>query len=102
MSMPQKKLLSPTPPDKGSFPLDHDAECNSFVQAYLKCLKQNDYVSRKCRIQSRDYLVCRMERGLMAREDLHELGFTDEEINFSSEQQQNEKGLPPRNISSSQ
>jgi cytochrome c oxidase assembly protein subunit 19 len=67
MSIPQKKLLSPTPPDKGSFPLDHDAECDSFAKVYLQCLRDNDFVTRKCRIQSRDYLVCRMERYVIFR-----------------------------------
>ena len=31
--------LRPTPPERGSFPLDHDGECTKYMQEYLKCMQ---------------------------------------------------------------
>lgn len=68
----------PSPPERGSFPLDHDAECKHIMTSYLKCIKsqtppgQNNEV---CRELAKGYLGCRMERGLMARDEWRNLGF---------------------------
>ncbi|KAF8325898.1 uncharacterized protein EI90DRAFT_3072179 [Cantharellus anzutake] len=66
-----------TPPDRGSFPLDHDAECKSFMMVYLKCLKDNKSQNGACRPQSKDYLECRMQKGLMERDDWTNLGLSN-------------------------
>ena len=66
-----------TAPDKGSFPLDHFGECTQLMTAYMECMKRNRSQSTKCRIESRDYLQCRMDHNLMADEDLKKLGFKD-------------------------
>ncbi|KAG7491162.1 hypothetical protein MATL_G00000050 [Megalops atlanticus] len=71
------KSFKPRPPDKGSFPLDHFGECKSFKDKFMKCLKDYSYDSSSCRLQSKEYLECRMERQLMAREPLEKLGFKD-------------------------
>mmetsp|Transcript_19364 Transcript_19364/g.31876 ORF Transcript_19364/g.31876 Transcript_19364/m.31876 type:complete len:108 (-) Transcript_19364:778-1101(-) len=69
------RSLAPTPPDKGSFPLDHKAECKAFMKSFLACLKENANQHHVCKGLSKEYLECRMNRGLMAEEDLDQLGF---------------------------
>merc|ERR1711871_735174 len=68
-----------TPPDKGSFPLDHDSECSMLKADYLKCLKESSYDNMACRYLSKQYLECRMDKNLMAREPITNLGFTDDD-----------------------
>ena len=76
MAQPPKSF-KPTPPDKGSFPLDHDGECKKFFLKYMMCLTQNESNNSSCREQSKDYLECRMEKGLMAKEGWDALGLSD-------------------------
>jgi len=59
------------PPQRGIFPLDHDAECKPAMEKYLDCLKQERDLHHKCRELSKEYLQCRMDRQLMAQEDLN-------------------------------
>lgn len=99
-----------TPPARGSFPLDHDGqcslhdkallelmgmtgECRDFMLSYLKCLKANKSNGGDCRVESRNYLQCRMDkwvwtmngvpshadaaRGLMQKDDMANLGLGD-------------------------
>lgn len=70
--------LQPRAPEKGVFPLDHFGECKQVSQDYLACLKTNAGDASKCRELSKLYLQCRMDRNLMARQDLKELGFRPE------------------------
>ncbi|KAF9650751.1 hypothetical protein BDM02DRAFT_3111801 [Thelephora ganbajun] len=63
-----------TPPDRGSFPLDHYGECKEYMIRYLGCLKTNGSASTPCRALGKDYLDCRMNRGLMERDDWKNLG----------------------------
>ncbi|TGO26308.1 hypothetical protein BPAE_0062g00290 [Botrytis paeoniae] len=69
----------PSPPERGSFPLDHDGECKSVMQSYLNCMKKvrgmND---PECRDLAKSYLSCRMDRNLMAKDEFKNLGFADE------------------------
>lgn len=56
-------ISKPTPPERGSFPLDHEAECQPIMKLYLKCLRTKRGVNDdECRELSRSYLQCRMER----------------------------------------
>ncbi|XP_014034649.1 cytochrome c oxidase assembly protein COX19 [Salmo salar] len=71
------KSFRPRAPDKGSFPLDHFGECKAFKEKFMKCLKDNSYDNSMCRLQSKDYLECRMDNQLMAKEPLEKLGFKD-------------------------
>ena len=66
------------PPQRGIFPLDHFRECSS--DDYVECLKENNDVHHKCRELSKAYLKCRMERQLMASEDLGQLGYNEEQL----------------------
>ncbi|KAF1834261.1 hypothetical protein BDW02DRAFT_550896 [Decorospora gaudefroyi] len=58
-----QKIQKPNPPERGSFPLDHDGECKSIMLSYLQCIKShrgsND---AECRNLSKSYLSCRMDR----------------------------------------
>jgi cytochrome c oxidase assembly protein subunit 19 len=65
------------PPEKGSFPLDHEAECKDFMARYMRCLRENQSNNSLCRLQAKDYLQCRMDRNLMAKEDWSKLGYND-------------------------
>ncbi|KAI0515549.1 hypothetical protein KFK09_008214 [Dendrobium nobile] len=67
----------PVPPEKGIFPLDHLHECDVEKKDYIACLKSSGYQSEKCRHLSKKYLQCRMERNLMAKQNLSELGFDE-------------------------
>ncbi|KAE9395932.1 hypothetical protein BT96DRAFT_958371 [Gymnopus androsaceus JB14] len=68
-----------SPPDRGSFPLDHYAECKEQMTLYMNCLKDNSSTSTACRESSREYLECRMQKGLMQREDWQNLGLANVE-----------------------
>ncbi|XP_067317924.1 cytochrome c oxidase assembly protein COX19-like [Anolis sagrei] len=72
------KSFKPRPPDKGSFPLDHFGECTAFKEKFMQCLRANHFENALCREESKEYLECRMERQLMAREPLEKLGFKDQ------------------------
>jgi len=71
--------FTPSPPDRGSFPLDHYGlwffvwvwlscsntrlgECKATMTMYMECLKENSNNSTPCRALSRDYLDCRMKK----------------------------------------
>lgn len=71
------KSFRPRAPDKGSFPLDHFGECKVFKEKFMKCLRENSFDNFKCRCQSKEYLECRMDNQLMAKESLGRLGFKD-------------------------
>ncbi|KAI1325275.1 putative cytochrome c oxidase assembly protein Cox19 [Xylariaceae sp. FL0255] len=69
----------PVPPERGSFPLDHDGECKHVMTRYLSCIKKvkglND---EECRQLAKAYLSCRMDRNLMARDEFKNLGFSED------------------------
>lgn len=71
--------LRPMPPEKGVFPLDHMHECDQEKKEYLVCLKSSGNKSEKCKHLSKKYLGCRMEKNLMAKQDMSELGFGKED-----------------------
>ena len=72
-----KRMFVPKPPEKGSFPLDHDGDCRKLVSKNLKCLHEEDLNASECRDVARDYLQCRMDNNLMAKENMEDLGFTE-------------------------
>ncbi|CAO3697710.1 unnamed protein product [Rhizopus microsporus] len=64
-------------PLRGSFPLNHEGECKSYIKEYIKCLKRNANDNGLCRQFSKAYLQCRMDKGLMDKDDMNNLGFAD-------------------------
>lgn len=72
-------ISKPIPPERGSFPLDHDGECQPIMKRYLECLRASKGVNvDPCRMISKDYLRCRMDKNLMAPDEMRNLGYTDE------------------------
>ena len=56
-------VSKPVPPERGSFPLDHDAECQHIMKQYLRCIRSNRGVNEDaCRELSKGYLQCRMDK----------------------------------------
>ncbi|KAH0142249.1 hypothetical protein KCU67_g14122, partial [Aureobasidium melanogenum] len=69
-------IAKPTPPERGSFPLDHDAECQHIMKLYLRCLRAHRGMNDdECRMLSKSYLQCRMDKNLMAPDEMKNLGF---------------------------
>ncbi|OJD27808.1 cytochrome c oxidase assembly protein COX19 [Blastomyces percursus] len=72
--------IKPTPPERGSFPLDHDGECKYIISSYLKCLRNEGGVNDEhCRKLAKSYLTCRMENNLMAPDNFENLGLVFDE-----------------------
>jgi len=67
-----------SPPLKGVFPLDHDSACKTVMREYLSCLKEHRSEHGRCSELSAKYLTCRMDRELMERQDLGDLGLGEE------------------------
>eukprot|EP01087_Luapelamoeba_hula_P022887 TRINITY_DN8319_c0_g1_i1.p1 TRINITY_DN8319_c0_g1~~TRINITY_DN8319_c0_g1_i1.p1 ORF type:complete len:124 (+),score=17.02 TRINITY_DN8319_c0_g1_i1:46-372(+) len=65
----------PTPPEKGSFPIDRQHECSKLASAYSVCLSKHNNNSTMCMQEAKEYLGCRMDKGLMAKESWEELGY---------------------------
>ncbi|KAF6215581.1 hypothetical protein GE061_010337 [Apolygus lucorum] len=60
MTFGQKKF-TPTAPEKGSFPLDHDGVCKKAMLHYMICLRESKNSNTKCRELAKEYLACRMD-----------------------------------------
>ncbi|KAH3867786.1 cytochrome c oxidase assembly protein COX19-like [Dreissena polymorpha] len=69
--------FTPTPPDKGSFPIDHEGKCKVPMRRYMDCLRRKEYDNNLCRELSKEYLQCRMDNNLMQQEPWQKLGFKD-------------------------
>ncbi|KUJ20257.1 cytochrome c oxidase assembly protein COX19 [Mollisia scopiformis] len=68
----------PSPPERGSFPLDHDGECKNVMMNYLSCMKKVKGMNDPdCRLLAKSYLGCRMDRNLMAKDEFKNLGFDE-------------------------
>lgn len=74
----QKKFI-PVPPEKGSFPLDHENLCKKHYLMYMSCLAKNDDNNSQCRQEAKEYLGCRMENNLMEKVEWSKLGFKAEQ-----------------------
>ena len=73
-----QKAPRPKPPERGSFPLDHEGDCKYIIAGYLSCLKKAGGTNRDdCRMMAKQYLECRMEHNLMAPDELKNLGFAE-------------------------
>ncbi|XP_012251487.1 cytochrome c oxidase assembly protein COX19 [Athalia rosae] len=75
-----QKSFTPTAPEKGSFPLDHEGQCKRVMISYMKCLRENKGINTMCRDVAKEYLTCRMDNDLMAKEEWSKLGFGDDNL----------------------
>ena len=80
---PNTQYLFIKPPLKGSFPLDHDRTCSHIVEEYLHCLRKVRKADIAgvadqdvCRAAMKYYFECRMQNGLMDREEWDKLGLS--------------------------
>lgn len=80
-----QKTFTPIPPEKGSFPLDHEGQCRKEMVKYMICLKTSKNNNSACREEAMAYLDCRMNNHLMAKEEWSKLGFGDLETKVKSE-----------------
>ncbi|XP_012272509.1 cytochrome c oxidase assembly protein COX19 [Orussus abietinus] len=72
-----QKTFTPVPPEKGSFPLDHQGICKEIMMKYMRCLKESKNKNKMCKNVAKEYLGCRMDNELMAREEWSKLGFVE-------------------------
>jgi len=79
MSMSSGKQSVVRPPQRGIFPLDHYGDCQAPMKDYLACLESHDDAHHQCKEFSRNYLQCRMDHDLMARENLDQMGFSKDQ-----------------------
>ena len=79
MSAPPR-TFSVSPPDRGSFPLDHWGECTKQMESYLKCLKLTKGINAEnCKLLAKSYLKCRMDNQLMDVDSWENLGLPKDE-----------------------
>ncbi|KAL5032457.1 hypothetical protein BDV3_001021 [Batrachochytrium dendrobatidis] len=62
-------------PERGAFPMDLDGVCGAAVRDYISCVRSSSGETMKCRELARLYLSCRMDHGLMEKDDFANLGF---------------------------
>ena len=77
------------PPEKGSFPLDHGGECKPQATTFMQCLNEWGARHAPCKKLAKLYFECRMDRGLMAQEDLGTMGFSTEQMSRLDETESN-------------
>lgn len=51
-----------SPPDKGSFPLDHKGVCDAQRQQYVECMQKSKFDAVLCKSVARFYFQCRMDK----------------------------------------
>ncbi|RKP13723.1 hypothetical protein BJ684DRAFT_9654 [Piptocephalis cylindrospora] len=90
---PNVNPFKATPPDRGSFPLDHEGLCKEMMQEYMKCLQANRSNNGACRHLSEAYLKCRMDRGLMDQDDMRNLGFRSDQLDPSDDPTKKDPGM---------
>ncbi|KCV70131.1 hypothetical protein H696_03592 [Fonticula alba] len=66
-----------SPPERGSFPLDRTDACRLAMSLYMDCLREAANDTSKCRDLAQSYLECRMNTGLMEKDNMSNLGFKD-------------------------
>uniref|UniRef100_A0A0K0E975 CHCH domain-containing protein n=1 Tax=Strongyloides stercoralis TaxID=6248 RepID=A0A0K0E975_STRER len=74
---PFRRIEKVSPPLKGSFPLDYHGDCKLEMLKYMICLNDNKNMNSECRDQAKSYFSCRMEKGLMDKDEWKTLGFKD-------------------------
>ena len=71
---------TPNPPERGSFPLDHEHDCSHIMKDYVACIKLvQGSNAHGCRLLAKSYLKCRMDHGLMDRDEWKNLGLPEDD-----------------------
>lgn len=71
------RVTTVSAPLKGSFPLDHEGTCKLEMLNYMVCLHEKKQQNSECRHVAKDYFECRMNHGLMDKEEWQKLGYGD-------------------------
>lgn len=72
------RTWTPTPPERGSFPLDHYGECTDQMTKYLECMRFTENRNApNCRLLAKEYLRCRMDHQLMEKSEWDSLGLVN-------------------------
>jgi cytochrome c oxidase assembly protein subunit 19 len=58
--------------------LDHFHECDGEAKSYTECVVKHELMPKRCRSFQVAYLQCRMNAGLMDREEMEKLGINDQ------------------------
>ncbi|VDL69340.1 unnamed protein product [Nippostrongylus brasiliensis] len=74
---PFNRVQSVSPPLKGSFPLDHERTCKLEMLKYMCCLHEQKHLNSECRSAAKAYFQCRMDHGLMDKDEWSRLGYGD-------------------------
>ncbi|EPB77903.1 CHCH domain protein [Ancylostoma ceylanicum] len=74
---PFNRIQSVSPPLKGSFPLDHEGTCKLEMLKYMCCLHEKKHLNSECRDVAKAYFQCRMDHGLMEKDEWEKLGYGD-------------------------
>ncbi len=80
MAAPPPLRVNPKAPELGSFPLDHFRECKAQIESYFRCMEEGEYLAPLCRERVKEYLHCRMEKGLMNPADVASFGLPTTEF----------------------
>ena len=81
----RKKAGPAKPPEKGAFPLDHGGECKDHAANFMSCLETSESRHAPCKGLARLYFQCRMDKNLMAQEDLGSMGFSTDQMHRLNE-----------------
>ncbi|KAK1443515.1 hypothetical protein BgAZ_203910 [Babesia gibsoni] len=73
--------LSVIPPDRGSFPLDHDGACKEISEKYVRCVRELKGNAMGCRHLAAQYMQCRIDNDLLSPEPLTNFGFRERDLN---------------------
>ncbi|GIX63050.1 cytochrome c oxidase assembly protein COX19 [Babesia caballi] len=88
MTVGQAPRLTVIPPDRGSFPLDHEGLCKDISARYVKCVGELKGNAFDCRALAAQYMQCRIENKLLVEEPLTNFGFRDRDIDPEAAQSQ--------------
>ena len=77
MNFNSSKTPVAVPPIKGSFPLDKKGKCRKEFTIYMSCLKSNQQSNEICKPVAKEYLQCRMDNGLMIKENMEKIGYRE-------------------------
>lgn len=89
------KVGRPSAPINGSFRMDREGSCNREAAAFQLCEIEHDGRSEMCRAEMRQYMVCRMDLGLMERTSLEKLGLDESSDRAALERAAAEDAVPP-------
>ncbi|GMT00471.1 hypothetical protein PENTCL1PPCAC_22645 [Pristionchus entomophagus] len=81
---PFQRVNTVSPPLKGSFPLDHEGACKYEMLKYMCCLHEKNQQNTECRELAKQYFSCRMDKGLMEKDEWHKLGYADKKVRPSN------------------